>query len=641
VSDYGSRSSIKASLVQPRAMLAASYASFGTLGRKLDRSALDLVTPGGQLLALERVVRFAPWGWSETLTGAGLRAIGAAYTIARDAFAFELRVDASRPVRIRFMNFTEPKIDALSETPLRDPRPGAIRVLGVLGAHRFTVMRQYGPTDLSSEGATIWRTWRLAGMRYAQYTVRDGRFSAQAWSRARRGRFTVYAIVGIGLSRAAADSAAGRGMAAEGPQALPSVQQDWSAFLKGPAGPPTHSSHAATTAYRMAMIALRMDLVAPVDRMHFPGTFPAKVSDTAFFGWDTPLNALGMSEWGTWQPSWLPNTGFSLAEDMILLQLRAETPRGEICYLMTENLRCQDTQWIQIPVQGWVAWQVALHDPDASRARRFVRIAYPGLARFYRYVIDSHTGGDGRLQAYGAAETCDDSPRASLSDPPWSDIGVKQPDYEPIEYPAWMSAYATTLSRMASELGRPAQARHWRRDSLAMARQADGHWDPQVAGWLDRRAGVLVDVRTPLMWWPAALGATLHPGWSLKVLARHALNPAEFANYTPVPLVAVNSPYYNRATHGSYCQGESWPLFALGTLMALKHAGYNAIAIRLRARMIATAARYGGIYEDYDAITGQPGYAPGLQLPVAFNYGHSASAIIEAIRDWHGRGVRR
>ncbi|MGZ4186833.1 MAG: hypothetical protein ACXVSF_15890 [Solirubrobacteraceae bacterium] len=42
--------------------------------------------------------------------------------------------------------------------------------------------------------------------------------------------------------------------------------------------------------------------------------------------------------------------------------------------------------------------------------------------------------------------------------------------------------------------------------------------------------------------------------------------------------------------------------------------------------------RYGGIYEDYDALTGQAGYAPGLQLPTAFSYGHSASAIVEAIR---------
>jgi hypothetical protein len=165
-----------------------------------------------------------------------------------------------------------------------------------------------------------------------------------------------------------------------------------------------------------------------------------------------------------------------------------------------------------------------------------------------------------------------------------------------------------------------------------MDQQDDEHWDPAVGGWLDRRAGVLVDVRTPLMWWPAALGATLRPAWSRRVLALHALNQAEFWRYTPVPLVAVNSPYYNRATHGSYCQGESWLLFAYGTLMALYRAGDRSAADTLRSRMIATADRYGGIYEDYDAFTGQAGYAPGLQMPTAFNYGHSATAIVEAIR---------
>lgn len=632
MSDYGSRSAIKASLAQPRALLAASYASFGKLGRKLDRSALDIVNLRGGLVPLARSVRFEPWGWSETMRGGGVRANGAAFTIARDAFAFELHVDASRRLRLRLANFSDPQIDASPETPLRNPPPGPIDVAGRAGADRFDVSREYGPSGLASGNVVIWRAWRLVGLRYSGATIGSDQFEAQASSPARRGKFTVAAVLGVGLTRHAAESAASRGAAKLGPGALPSVKRDWAKFLAGPAAPPPHSGPAARTAYRLAMIALRMDLVAPVGRMRLPGTFPAKVSDTAFFGWDTPLNAVGMSEWGTWRPAWLPHTGFTVAEDMIMLQLDAETPAGEVCYFMTEDLLCQNPQWIQTPVQGWAAWQVAAHDPDHAQAQRFIRAAYPGLVRFYRYIVQSHTGSDGRLQAYGAAETCDDSPRASLSDPPWTEIGVKQPEYEPIEYPVWLSAYATALARMASRLGHSAQAAQWRSDARAMNQQADAHWDPSVGGWLDRRAGVLVDVRTPLMWWPAAFGATAHPAWSREVMARHALNADEFSRYTPVPLVAVNSPYYNRATHGSYCQGESWLLFAYGTLMALDRAGDRSAADRLRTRMIATASRYGGIYEDYDAFTGQAGYAPGLQLPTAFNYGHSASAIVEAIR---------
>jgi hypothetical protein len=632
VSDYGSRAAIKASLAQPRPLLAASYASFGKLGRKLDRSALDIGNPGGRLIRLARSVHFDPWGWSETVQGAGVRGRGTAFTVARDAFVFELHIDASRRVRLRLSNFSDPQIDGSPETPLRDPRPGPIRVVARAGAARFEVSRQYGPSGLSSGNVVIWRAWRLVGLRYTSATVGSDRFDARASSPARRGSFTVDAVLGVGLTRQAAERAASRGLAKVGREALTSVKRDWASFLSGPAAPPPGSDAAASKAYRLAMIALRMDLVAPVGRMRLPGTFPAKVSDTAFFGWDTPLNAVGMSEWGTWRPAWLPHTGFTVAEDMIMLQLDAETPQGEVCYFMTEDLRCQNPQWIQTPVQGWAAWQVAAHDPDRRQAQRFMRAAYPGLVRFYRYIIETHTGSDGRLQAYGAAETCDDSPRASLSDPPWTEIGVRQPEYEPIEYPVWLSAYATALARMASKLGYGGQASQWRRDARAMDQQADEHWDPGVGGWLDRRAGVLVDVRTPLMWWPAALGATLRPSWSRSVLDRHALNQNEFWRYTPVPLVAVNSPYYNRATHGSYCQGESWLLFAYGTLMALYRAGDRSAAEQLRSRMIATAGRYGGIYEDYDALTGQAGYAPGLQLPTAFGYGHSATAIVEAIR---------
>jgi hypothetical protein len=620
VSDYGSRSAIKASLAQPRALLAASYASFGALGRMLDRSALDIVNPQGGLVGLDRDVHFSPWGWTEAIHGEGIRAQGAALTVARDAFLFQLSVHAERRVRVVLSNFNDKQIDSSSETPLRNPPPGPIDVLGRIGAQRFDVSREYGPSGLSSGNVVIWRSWRLIGLRYSGATNRDQQFAARASSRAHQGSFTVDAVLGVGLTRQAAERAASRGLAEVGPNVVLAVERDWSRFLAGPAAPPPHSDPAAANAYRLAMIALRMDLVAPAGRMRLPGTFPAKVSDTAIFGWDTPLNAVGMSEWGTWRPAWLPHTGFTVAEDMIMLQLDAETPAGEVCYFMTEDLRCQDQQWIQTPVQGWAAWQVAAHDPDRRQALRFVRAAYPGLVRFYKYIIQSHTGSDGRLQAYGAAETCDDSPRASLSDPPWTQIGVKQPEYEPIEYPVWLSAYATSLAQMAADLGFSGQASQWRRDARSMDQQADEHWDPAV------------DVRTPLMWWPAALGATLRPAWSRRVLALHALNQAEFWRYTPVPLVAVNSPYYNRATHGSYCQGESWLLFAYGTLMALYRAGDRSAADTLRSRMIATADRYGGIYEDYDAFTGQAGYAPGLQMPTAFNYGHSATAIVEAIR---------
>ncbi len=632
VSDFGSESSVKAALEQPRPLMAATYASFGAIGRKLDRSALDVLDGAGGPVTLTRRVRFAPWGWTEHLHGSAVTAQGAAFTVATNAFAFQLTVHASRPVRVQLAEFTTPQIDESSETPLRNPPPLETEIHGRRGGDAFVVSRTYGPSGLSSGDVTVWRAWRLDGLRYAGASTAPGAFDATATSRLARGDLSVSAVMGVGLTEAAAMSAARRGARAERGDALRRVQSDWAAFLGGPAAPPPHVGAAAARAYRLAMTALRMDLVAPAGRMRLPGTFPAKVSDTAFFGWDTPLNAVGMAEWGDWQPSWLPTTGFTLAEDMILLQLRNETPEGAVCYFMTEDLRCQARQWVQIPVQGWAAWQVASRDPDRARAQRFIAAAYPGLVRYYRYVIASHTGSDGRIQVAGAAETCDDSPRASLSDPPWTQIATPQPQYEPIEYPVWLSAYATALAEMAARLHRAGDVGYWNSQAGQMTAQADGHWSDQVDGWMDRRAGQLEDVVTPLMWWPAAFGTTRHPAWSRRVLTQHALNPAEFGRYTPVPLVAVDSPFYNQATHGSYCQGEAWLLFAYGTLMALARNGEQHAADRLRARMIATANRDGGIYESYDAITGQPGYAPGLQLPTAFGYGHSAMAIVEAVR---------
>jgi hypothetical protein len=380
------------------------------------------------------------------------------------------------------------------------------------------------------------------------------------------------------------------------------------------------------------MTALRMDLVAPSGRMRRPGTFPAKVSDPAFFGWDTPLNAVGMAEWGRWRPRWLRRTGFTMAEDMLLLQLEAQTPDGSICFAMTEDLRCTTRRWIQQPVQGWAAWRVAERDPNPAGAQRFLAAAYRGLERFFAYVVASHTASDGHLRASGGAETWDDSPAASLRDGPWPDVGLRQPAYEPVVLPVWMSAYARSMALIAGRLGRPRARRRWRRLTSQYAREAEGHWSAAVGGWLDRRAGRVVDVRTPAMWWPAAFGTTARRDRVRRVTRRHVLNGAEFADYTPTPSVAANSRYYDRREHGSYVQGQSWPIFGYAAYSALLASGDGRSADKLRRRIIRTAARNGGIYEAYDAFTGRPGTGPGARVPAAFGYGHAATFVVLTIQ---------
>ena len=262
---------------------------------------------------------------------------------------------------------------------------------------------------------------------------------------------------------------------------------------------------------------------------------------------------------------------------------------------------------------------------------------------------------NGRLQAFGSVETWDDNPRATLSDASWASIGVKQPGYEPVELPAWMSAYASAMERMAGVL-KTHDRRWWKLQVRRLNAEVDDHWSDQLGGWFDRRAGQLIDVRTPIMWWPAALGTTKHPARARRVVQEHALNPFEFAGFTPTPSVAVTSPFaaraqaldpdlmgrfspysrnidgtlYDWAEHGAYWQGQSWLILAYGTLLAMARTGHIGPAESERRRLLEVAASHGGIYEAYDAMTGDPGLGPIGGLPAAFGCGWSAAVVAAA-----------
>src|SRR5207244_3887555 len=114
------------------------------------------------------------------------------------------------------------------------------------------------------------------------------------------------------------------------------------------------------------------------------GSVPSKAHFNFFFGWDTPLQSLQYAEWGRWRPPWIDQRRYSLAEQMLLMQLASELPNGQICITHDDSLVCP-LPITQPPVQGWAAWEVARRDPSRARAQRFLAAAFHGLARFYRF----------------------------------------------------------------------------------------------------------------------------------------------------------------------------------------------------------------------------------------------------------------
>jgi hypothetical protein len=413
------------------------------------------------------------------------------------------------------------------------------------------------------------------------------------------------------------------------------TRADWSHFFRSLPRLPRGTRPRDRQTYLEANTALRMNLYAPRGAMPWWGSVPSKVHFPQFFGWDTAFQAIGMARWRAWSPTWAATERFTLAEQQLLLELAAaRSNSGSVCLYFTDELECREPQWGQMPVQGWAAWEVFRADPDPQRARRFARAVYAPLARYYRRLWATHDPDhDGQLEAYGPAETWDDNPRATGADQPTSAIGTHVPDYEPVELQVWAALYADRLARFARVLGRPAAA--WRIAARRIAAATDAtHWDPAVSGWLDRVGGRPVDVRTPIIWWPAFAGTTRHAAWAKAALRAHLLNPREFWTRAPVPSVALDSPLYDHAERGFYWQGQSWLVLAYGSLVALHRYGFDYEAAELRRRWLALVGGKGGLYETYDAKSGEVGFGSawsGTYQPAAFAYGWSAAFTIEAL----------
>jgi hypothetical protein len=547
-------------------------------------------------------------------------------TASTDAFVLEASVRGARELRLGLR-----VSDADPAGPLETLQPGPVAHGSAWSRSRarLTSWQQYVPAFQSGPRRAVWVAWQLRRGALAQLAAHAALIRLGPARRAR-------VLVAVGRSRGAAlrRLAAAERKLRRG-RFWQHTRADWAAFFRALPRLPARTSRRNRVTYLEANTALRMNLYAPRGAMRWWGSVPSKVHFPQFFGWDTAFQALGMARWGSWSPSWVGARRFTLAEQQLLLELAAARSNGgTICLYFTDALSCHEPQWEQMPVQGWAAWEVFRADPDRRRALRFARAIYAPLATYYRHLWATRDPDhDGQLEAYGPAETWDDNPRPTGANQPTSAIGLHVPDYEPVELQVWAALYAQRLADLAQVLGR--RAAPWRRDAARISAATDAvHWDPAVRGWLDRVGGHLVDVRTPIMWWPAFAATTPHAAWAKAALRAHLLNPREFWTRAPVPSVALDSPLYDRAEHGFYWQGQSWLVLAYGSLVALHRYGLDDAAAELRRRWLAVVGGKGGLYETYDATTGEVGFGSawsGSYQPAAFAYGWSAAFTIEAL----------
>lgn len=644
VSDYGSHFGIKANLWEHRPLYLANYATVPGLSGKLDRSVFDVLEADGRPVELERRIEFAPWGWSENARGPGVSVSGSVATIDTDTFLLALTIESSRSVAVRLRVFADTNSRAIHEgsVPLA-PGDGDARLDHA--RNELVVRRSAGDQTIHGLLTSLTNAYRIYRLSFpvASTSFSPGfpDYSFDVVSEPLSGTTTLTAVLGIGLSERSARSRADAGAARLGgdpASALEAIDSDWRGFFDAQPPLPAAAGPTERRLYRLASAALRMNLVAPRAAMTGWGSVPSKAHFNFFFGWDTPLQAIGYAEWHGWTPPWIDQGKYTLAQQMLLLQLASALPNGQICISHDDSLACP-LPLTQPPLQAWAAWEVARRDPDSARADRFLAAAYDGLARFFDFWFLFRDADLDRLPEYrvGLEYGWDDTPRYTGRDHEEAEAFLPTLPVEPVELASWLALYAGSMARISERLGRPAEAGRWCDEAQAMAARIESAmWDERRGAWMDRIAFGLgvVDVRTPAMWWPAFADAVTVRSHATRAVERHLLDPRAFFGRYPIPTVAYDDPLYDHAQDGYYWQGQIWLVPAYASLVALARTGHPGDARVLLERLIAMMGRTGGIFEAYDALTGEVGWGAtggaGVE-PSAFQFGWSSALISQAL----------
>ena len=418
------------------------------------------------------------------------------------------------------------------------------------------------------------------------------------------------------------------------------TKEAWEGFFRGLPKPHTDAAPEAEL-FRLAHAALRMGLYAPRGRMPGFASVPSKPVFNFFFAWDTPLQAIGQMEWG--EMPWLGGDGVEMAKENMTTLFQGQLSSGMLPYMVNEDLSSVYFWQTQPPVQGWVVQKVLEREPQGSLKEAF---ASEMLKRGERYVTffenQRDTNHNGLMEYSSAIESgWDDTPRYTWFNLPTSNLGgfIPKPGIDSVELNAWLHAYMETLTDLSQELQDAEGAQAWRRKVEGLAQRIESNlWSEKDKAWMDKaRDGKFVQTLTPAVWFPAFLGVSRDEERIRTVIEEHLLNPEEFFGAYPIPTVAYNDPAYNHDGEGMYWRGQVWIVTAYSGLETLFRYGYEKEAKELKQRLIGMLAGKGGVFENYNAQTGEVGHTFSFGLPAVHQFGWTAAFSQAILLDRHQR----
>ena len=311
---------------------------------------------------------------------------------------------------------------------------------------------------------------------------------------------------------------------------------------------------------------------------------PGKKHFRGIWNWDSAFHAIGLSRWDT-----------ELAKESILGFIQFQRKDG----LLPDVIRTDGSivsEFSKPPVLAWAA--TVIYERDGKRD--FVEKTYPVFVKnmlywenhrcdrgLYHYDSDDKDSKDYLLHVKYESGW-DNSVR-------W-DKGITE--YAAIDLNCFMVMFYRALAKMADMLGYLEEKISWQKKELSLISLInETMWD-EISGYyadVNRLTGEVSDVLTPASFMP------LYINIAPKERAQAMCTVAEKHFKGKMPTVTFDHPAYSN----DYWRGPTWLNVAYFAAKGLKNYGFS-VADTIRESILDMCfADKGGIYENYDSVTGK------------------------------------
>lgn len=311
---------------------------------------------------------------------------------------------------------------------------------------------------------------------------------------------------------------------------------------------------------------------------------PGRHSFPGIWNWDSAFHAVGVSRWDN-----------ELAKESILGFLQFQREDGLIPDVICENGEKVDT-FSKPPVLPWAVEIVYKRNKDIE----FLKTVYPKFVLNEKYWVENRTY-EG-LFYYDAdnKETEDYLIRVKYesgwdNSPRW-DNGITE--YWAVDLNCFMVTFYRSMSYMAKELGYLQDAEKWQEKEKILSDLINEKlWDSEKGYYSDtnKLTEKVSDVLTPACFMPLYVGiASTEQADAMRVIAENNFKGK-------MPTVSFDNPCYSN----DYWRGPTWLNVAYFAAKGLKNYNFE-IADIIKENILEMCYNdKGGIYENYDSVTGK------------------------------------